>query len=63
MDFYNLPFMIGAHWFIWYDFDSEKRKANRGLFTVKDEPYLEVIDALARAHERIGPAVLSDPYS
>jgi hypothetical protein len=62
-DFYNLPFMIGAHWFIWYDFDSEKRKANRGIFTAKDEPYVEVIDALARAHERIGPAVLSDPYS
>jgi len=61
-EFYNLPFIIGAHWFIWYDFDSERRKANRGLFTAEDEPYVEVIDELARAHEKIGPAVLSDPY-
>lgn len=63
IDFYNLPFVIGAHWFIWYDFDSEKRQANRGLFTVRGEPYIEVIDALARAHEQIGAAVLADPYS
>jgi hypothetical protein len=62
IDFYNLPFVVGAHWFIWYDFDSERRQANRGLFTAEGEPYLEVIDALASAHEKIGPGVLLDPY-
>lgn len=62
IDFYNLPFTIGAHWFIWYDFDSEERRANRGLFTASDEPWTEVIDALARAHTQIGEPVLAEPY-
>jgi len=63
IDFYNLPFVIGAHWFIWYDFDSPERRANRGLFTADGQPYVELIDALARAHEQIGAPVLADPYS
>jgi hypothetical protein len=62
LDFYNLPFIIGAHWFIWYDFDSEDRRANRGLFKADGEPWVEVIDALAKAHDRIGHTVLADPY-
>ncbi len=62
IDFYNLPFVIGAHWFIWYDFDSEQRRANRGLFKASEEPWTEVIDALARAHQKIGSAVLADPH-
>ncbi len=62
IDFYNLPFVIGAHWFIWYDFDSEERRANRGLFKANDEAWREVIDALARAHTEIGESVLAEPY-
>ena len=62
IDFYNLPFIIGAHWFIWYDFDSGERRANRGLFKANDEPWTEVIDALANAHQRMASPVLADPY-
>jgi len=63
IDFYNLPFLVGAHWFIWRDFDSEERRANRGLFTADGRPYLKLIGALAGAHEKIGAPVLNDPYT
>jgi hypothetical protein len=52
-DLYNLPFVIGSHWFIWRDFDSAERQANRGLFRANDEPWVELQDALAGAHSRI----------
>jgi hypothetical protein len=52
-DLYNLPFVIGSHWFTWSDFDSPVRQANRGLFKASGEPWIEVQDALRRVHERI----------
>jgi hypothetical protein len=52
-DFYNLPFIVGAHWFTWSDFDSAKRQANRGLFTAKGEPWRELQDALAGVYSRL----------
>jgi hypothetical protein len=57
LDFYNLPFLVGAHWFIWRDVDSEKRQANRGLFRGNGEPWRQLDDALAAAHEAMGSAV------
>ena len=52
-DFYNLPFIVGAHWFTWSDFDSPKRQANRGLFTAKGKPWQALIDALAGVNKRL----------
>lgn len=31
-EFYNLPFIIGADWFKWKDYEGPSRWANRGLF-------------------------------
>jgi len=50
VEFYNMPFVIGAHWFIWRDFDSERRQANRGLFKADRTPWQTLIDALTNAH-------------
>jgi hypothetical protein len=47
-DYYNLPFVVGAHWFTWNDFDSSTRQANRGLFKANGEPWPELQDALRR---------------
>jgi hypothetical protein len=49
-ELYNLPFHIGAHWFIWKDVDNETRQANRGLFRSNGEPWTELQDALARVN-------------
>ena len=53
VDLYNLPFVVGAHWFIWTDFDSPVRQANRGLFKVSGEPWTELQQALQGVHARI----------
>jgi len=44
---YNLPFIVGAHWFTWRDFDSAVRRANRGLFRASGEPWLELQTSLS----------------
>lgn len=41
-EFYNMPFVVGAHWFSWGDFDSKQRQANRGLFKPNNQPWPEV---------------------
>jgi hypothetical protein len=61
LDFHNLTFIIGAHWFIWKDFDSEKRRANRGLHTADGKPYVELANALRAVHEKLGPALIYRP--
>jgi hypothetical protein len=53
VDFYNMPFVVGSHWFIWKDIVNEQREANRGLFTHDDRPWQDVADALAAVHNRI----------
>lgn len=55
-DFYNLPFAIGSHWFIWGDIDNEKRRANRGLVRADGRPWEEVTEALTRINQRIAAA-------
>jgi len=46
-DFHDLPFIVGAHWFIWKDVDTPKRRANRGLFKANGQPWPELTNALA----------------
>lgn len=45
-DFHDLPFVVGAHWSIWKDVDTPKRRANRGLFKANGRPWPELTDAL-----------------
>lgn len=52
-DLYNLPFVIGAHWFIWRDIDSPARQANRGLFHADGRPWPELTQALAELNRRL----------
>lgn len=40
--FYDMPFVVGAHWFSWTDFDTKQRQANRGLFKANSEPWAEL---------------------
>lgn len=54
LDFFNMPFVIGSHWFIWKDVVNQQREANRGLFTHDDKPWRELTEALARAHRKMG---------
>jgi agarase len=56
VDFYNLPFIVGAHWFTWQDIDDSRRRANRGLLTADGRRYAELLEGLARAHEAIAEA-------
>jgi hypothetical protein len=55
-DFYDLPFVIGSHWFIWGDIDNEKRRANRGLVRADGRPWEELTRALTRINQRIAAA-------
>jgi beta-galactosidase GanA len=58
MQLYNLPYVIGAHWFTWSDIDTKERQANRGLFDARGNPWTELQRAIAgatgaiAAHER-----------
>ncbi len=54
IDFFNMPFVVGSHWFIWKDIVNEQREANRGLFRHDDRPWQEVAAALAATHRRMG---------
>jgi hypothetical protein len=52
-DHYNLPFVVGSHWFTLRDFNNEKRQANRGLYRSDGEPWPELIEALGRVQSRL----------
>jgi hypothetical protein len=45
-ELYNMPFVVGAHWFSWADFDSKQRQSNRGLFKANNQPWPELQEAL-----------------
>ena len=53
VDFYNQPYIIGAHWFSWWDYDSTRRQANRGLVKSDGQNWLELQQALKRAHIKL----------
>lgn len=52
-DLYNMPYVVGAHWFTWNDFDTPVRQANRGLFKVDKQPWTELQDALRSINARM----------
>lgn len=54
VDFYNLPFVVGAQWFTWKDFRGE-RLANRGLLDAGGQPWEELLRQLRDSQKRIGP--------
>lgn len=54
-DFWNMPFVVGAHWFSWGDFNSRSRKSNRGLFTSDGKPWTDVQEALKGINLKIQP--------
>jgi hypothetical protein len=53
LDFYNLPFIVGAHWFTWQDIDTPLRRANRGLVGTDGTPWAELWSRLQMAHQAI----------
>jgi hypothetical protein len=54
MDYYNLPYIVGLHWFIWYDFYNSERHANRGLYKYDGvTPWVELQDELTRVNNSI----------
>lgn len=53
-DLYNMPFMVGAHWFTWGDFQQANRQSNRGLFhSDGTTPYKEVQQSLGNVNRKI----------
>lgn len=52
----QLPFMIGAHWFAYYDFGFGHREGligNYGLVNVKDEPYETFVKGVTKTNREI----------
>jgi hypothetical protein len=54
-DLYNLPFVVGAHWFALRDFRGE-RYANRGLFKADGEAWQQLVDALQKTNHELAAA-------
>ena len=52
-DFFNEPYLVGAHWFIYADFDSSEREANRGLVRSDGQPWDELVRELEAVHRDI----------
>lgn len=53
-DFYNMPFVVGAHWFSWGDFKHKTRQSNRGIFHNDGvTPWPEVREALKNVNKRM----------
>lgn len=52
-DFFNEPYIVGAHWFIYGDFDSPQRESNRGLVRSDGRPWKELVLALEAVHREI----------
>ena len=53
-DLYNMPFVVGAHWFTWGDFDGGNRQSNRGLYGSDGRAWKEVQEALRSINKQIG---------
>jgi len=52
-DFFDEPYLVGAHWFIYGDFDSPEREANRGLVRSDGQPWEELVRELKAVHTDI----------
>jgi hypothetical protein len=51
--YFNEPYIVGAHWFIYRDFDSAKREANRGLVRADGRIWEELVRELATVHRNV----------
>jgi hypothetical protein len=51
--YFNEPYVVGAHWFIYRDFDSAKREANRGLVRADGRIWEELVRELATVHRNV----------
>ena len=60
-DFFNEPYVVGAHWFIYGDFDSPQREANRGLVRSDGQPWEELVRELAAVHAKIDILIGRNP--
>jgi len=58
-DYFNEPYIVGAHWFIYSDFDTPKREANRGLVRSDGQPWNELVRELTKVHKEIDAHVAS----
>jgi hypothetical protein len=54
VEYYNLPFVVGAQWFAFKDYRST-RYANRGLLTADGLPWEELLGQLQASQRRLGP--------
>ena len=54
-EFYALPYVVGAHWFTWQDFESPRRRANRGLYRASGKPWKVLLDRLGRVQAGFAP--------
>ena len=52
-DFFNEPYIVGSHWFIYKDFDSNEREANRGLVRSDGQPWEDLVLELGKVHKAI----------
>lgn len=52
-DFYNLPFVVGAHWFTWSDINTPERQANSGLVKSTGEPWSDLLASLTSTQQKI----------
>lgn len=59
--FFNEPYVAGAHWFIYGDFDSSQRESNRGLVRSNGEPWSELVSELSAVHRQIDAATGRPP--
>lgn len=57
-ELFKEPYIVGAHWFQYFDQPTEGRNmdgenSNYGIVDIHDEPYLELVDAMRSANERV----------
>ncbi len=54
-DLCNMPYVVGAHWFTWGDFNGT-RQSNRGLFSSEGTPWSQVQEALDEVNRAVSRA-------
>jgi hypothetical protein len=60
-DFFNHPSVVGAHWFTYFDPDSSKRQANRGLVRANGQPWQTLVGELTELHSHIRQYMNANP--
>jgi hypothetical protein len=60
-DFFNHPSAVGAHWFTYFDSDSSKRQANRGLVSAAGQTWQTLVRELTELHSHIRQHMNASP--